>query len=478
MNISMLENMFAGNVATKPTSLKPVTAPNPKQPTTIPAGDAPPTDTNETVTTDNSQLIAQNKPAAPPSDNFSHTLDKKIVTKTSPNAQLDQLNNEKGEKGDHISGMLPNVMHPAASLVVQGAQTLPAVLDNAIGAKVDNLLQQQIKSQTPNKSAWLLPDSKTSQASPLIVQAAKPTTNKPDQIAPETLTLENKPIQPTTTTTKQGQIISESALPGIANESPILNANFQKDSDTGKTPETNKTSVWASLKTPETNKTAITSTPKTITSQELTSEMHTSGNKAAINSEPSVVTNKPLIPDNSNAQLPNTPFAAPGDQSSLTQQKVLISQGSPAPAAEQTTPNKADTNQKNLHGKIELLELPEKDRPQTDNLSVKSITQKISQPQMQPSALQTENRGNLLTNQLANPDMESGKQPLFGNNVQPAVAEQSPASAESTKISGNTNSDVSVGSQIQESIHSSLQSGSQQIVIRLNPPELGKVNTG
>jgi hypothetical protein len=82
--------------------------------------------------------------------------------------------------------------------VVQGAQTLPAVLDNAIGAKVDNLLQQQIKSQTPNKSAWLLPDSKTSQASPLIVQAAKPTTNKPDQIAPETLTLENKPIQPTT----------------------------------------------------------------------------------------------------------------------------------------------------------------------------------------------------------------------------------------------------------------------------------------
>ncbi|MHC4076139.1 MAG: hypothetical protein ACYSRZ_06975 [Planctomycetota bacterium] len=99
----MLENMFAGNVATKPTSLKPVTAPNPKQPTTIPAGDAPPTDTNETVTTDNSQLIAQNKPAAPPSDNFSHTLDKKIVTKTSPNAQLDQLNNEKGEKGDHAS---------------------------------------------------------------------------------------------------------------------------------------------------------------------------------------------------------------------------------------------------------------------------------------------------------------------------------------------------------------------------------------
>jgi flagellar hook-length control protein FliK len=144
-------------------------------------------------------------------------------------------------------------------------------------------------------------------------------------------------------------------------------------------------------------------------------------------------------------------------------------------AAEQTTLNKADTVQKNLHGKIELLELPEKNTPQLENLSVKSITQKINQPQVQPSAPQTENRGNLLANQLANPDTDSGRQLFLGNNVQPAAAEQSPASAESTKISGNTNSDVSIGSQIQESIHSSFQSGNQQIVVRLNPPELGKV---
>ncbi|MHC4076502.1 MAG: flagellar hook-length control protein FliK [Planctomycetota bacterium] len=458
----MLENMFAGNVGTNPTSLKPVASPHTKQPTTIPPSDVPPTNTNETVTTDNSQLVAQDKPAAPPSDNFSHTLDKKIVTQTSPNAQPNQLNNKKGEKRDQNSGTLSNVIHPAKSLIIQGIQTQPAVLDNAIGIKVDNLLEQQIKSPAPNKSVWLLPDSQTSQPSSLIIQAAKPTTNKPDQIVPETPTLKNKPIQPTTTTTKQGQIISESTLPGIANESPILNANSQKDSDTGKTPETNKTTI----------------TSKTITSQELASEMHTRGNKAAINSEPSVVTNKPLIPGNSNAQLPNTPFAAPGDQSSLTQQKVLISQGSPAPTAEQTIPNKADTNQKNLHGKIELFELPEKDRPQTENLSVKSITQKISQPQMQPSAPQIGNHNNLLSNHGSNPGMEQGEQVLVGNNVQPAIAEQSPSLAASeafAKTAGNVNSDVSVGSQIQESIHSSFQSGNQQIVVRLNPPELGKV---
>lgn len=462
MNICMLENMLAGNVGTKPTPLKPFSAPPPKHPASIPAGDAPSTDTNQTVTTDNSQLVAQDKPPITSSDNFSDALDKKIATQTSPNAQLAQLKNEKGKKTDLNSGTLSNVIHPAIvihpamPLMIQGTQTQPAVLDKAIGAKVDNLLEQQIKSQAQNKSAWLLPDSKTSQSSSLIVQLAKPTT-KPDQIAPETAGLENKPIQPMTTSAPQGPIISKSTLPGIANESPILNAGPQKESDTGKTPETN---------------TVVTSAPKTITSQELTSETHTSGSKDSINSEPSAGTNKPLNTENPKTLLLNTPFAAAVELSPNSQQKVLTSQSGPNQSAEQTAPNKTDTTQKNLHNKLEqLLELPE-NRFQTENLSVKSITQKISQPQVQPSAQQTENRTDLLTNQLANPDMESGKQSLFGNNVQPAAAEQSPASAESTKISGNTNS---VGSQIQESIHTSFQSGNQQIIVRLNPPELGKV---
>jgi len=207
------------------------------------------------------------------------------------------------------------------------------------------------------------------------------------------------------------------------------------------------------------------STPKTLISN----------NKITADNEQSVVTNKPSVPDSPKTQLSNATFAAPLDQSSHSQQKMLIGQESPAPAEEETTLNKADTDQKDQRGKTELFELPEKNRVQVRNPSVKSITQKMNPQRTQLSAPQVENHNNLLVDKASNPDKDLGEQVFFGNNVQPAIAEQSPASAAFTKIASNANSDTGVSEQIQESIHSSLRSGSQQIVIRLNPPELGKV---
>jgi len=203
-----------------------------------------------------------------------------------------------------------------------------------------------------------------------------------------------------------------------------------------------------------------------------------SNNKITADGEQSVVTNRPFVLDSPKTQLPNATFAAPLDQTSHSQQKVLIGQESPAPAAEETTPNKADTDQKDHRGKTELFELPEKNRVQVRNHSVKSIAQKMNPQRTQLSAPQVENRSNLLSNQTSNPDMQLGEQVFVGGNVQLGITEQSlasPASTTFSKIASNTDSGISVSEQIQESIHSSFRSGNQQIVIRLDPPELGKV---
>jgi len=143
--------------------------------------------------------------------------------------------------------------------------------------------------------------------------------------------------------------------------------------------------------------------------------------------------------------------------------------------AEKTTPRKADTNQKDHRGKTKLSDLPENGRYQVENPSIKSAAQKMDPPQEQSSVQQVEKHNTLSSNNTSSQDMKPDAQVLLGNGTQPTITEQSPVSAAFAKIAGNADSGSDVREQIQESIHSSLRSGNQQIVIRLNPPELGKV---
>ena len=65
--------------------------------------------------------------------------------------------------------------------------------------------------------------------------------------------------------------------------------------------------------------------------------------------------------------------------------------------------------------------------------------------------------------------------PLY---AQTPVAEQTPPSAQTAKAANNAstpNHFTTVSEQLQESIHTSLRQGDQQLTIRLNPPELGRV---
>lgn len=154
MDIRLLKSTFANNVG-KPTSLKPVASPHTKQPATITAGNVPPTNTGKTVTTDNSQPIAQKQSIIEPLKNFSQAIGKKVMTKTFLKVQ----DNKKIKKQDQNSETFSEMMHRDNSLTVQELLIRPVVFDKTAGAKDINKLQQQVESQIPGKTVRLIADS-------------------------------------------------------------------------------------------------------------------------------------------------------------------------------------------------------------------------------------------------------------------------------------------------------------------------------
>ena len=428
MNIGLLKAISAGNVGTKPTTiLKPVKTAPAKYSAAMPADTVPPTRTGKTAVTDNTRLIAQKQPIADSLNNFKGVLIKKLMTKTSRNAQA----NEKGKKRVQNSGAISTMSHPAKPLMLQGVLTRLVAIDKAASAKPLSRFQQQAQSR------------------PII-----------SPVVPEISLITN--AQPESGENTGKTQISDKAKAFVAGRKLLIQEN-------PKEPASETRPLGAEMNI--TSKKPIT-TDKPVPPKILITDIKTDPD-----SEHSVVINKLSVSDNPKTQPSNTPFVAPGDQSSRPSRKVLIGTESPTQAVEETTPNKADTNQKDHRGKTEIFDLPEKNRVHVGNLSVKSSTQKTNPQLTQVSASQAENHNNLLGNQHANLDMELGEHMLAGNNGQPGITKQSSASPATAfvNIAGNADSDAGVGEQIQESINNSFRTGSRQILIRLNPPDLGKV---
>jgi len=500
MASNLLTNVFADAVGATPTPLKTAPTSRMRRRPTAPADYVPPTDTRRRATTDNPQPLAKNKPNNAPSKNFSHALRKKMRTTTSRNAQAAR----KKETPIRSSRTLPGTL--------QGSLTPPAVLDKTVIAKVDNKLQQQTQNQAAGKTDRMIAGDKAPKArkSPrqpsLIARAAKTINTRSDQIASPTSRPINKPAQ---STIEQGRSKPEIIASGISNKSPGINVQSEKARATGKQ-AADTASVSESPKTLQTSETDLSSKVITagVNTNEVASEMHAGDNKTTVagkkpvitpepalalspkttdstkpvitsnqqsggkttgNSEQSVVPDTPIVPDISRTQLPT------GDQSSQSQPNVRTGQENAAHAVAETIADKAGADRKGRQGKTETFELPEKNKVQAETLSGKSTVRKMSQPGVAPSALQAENRGNLLANNGSNPDMDMGEQLLAGSNVQPAVTEPSSSAAPFPRIAANTDSDAGVSEQIQQSVRSSFGEGNRRIVIRLNPPELGKV---
>jgi len=262
------------------------------------------------------------------------------------------------------------------------------------------------------------------------------------------------------------KITADSELPIIINKPSA--ARFEKGEDIGKMQVSDEVPVAKEKPVNQENQQS---------GKESIPQILISNQKITADSKPLIVINKPFAAESSKKQLSNGPPAAPGDQSSDAQQKVLAGQERPAADTEQTTPRKTDTGQKHRPNKMDLSGLSENNGVQIKNFSVKPIAQNINPQQTQLSDTYTEIQENLVLNHTLSQNKNPGEQ-LPGNNVRPAITEQQPTPPVPmafAKSAGNADSGASVGSQIQESINSSFQSGNQQIVIRLNPPELGKV---
>ena len=181
---------------------------------------------------------------------------------------------------------------------------------------------------------------------------------------------------------------------------------------------------------------------------------------------------------------PNLPMRE--DNASQPQQKISVGQGKSALIADEPVESQANIGQQEpttISQKVtdgKSTQIPSglsqpNTKDQADNTPGDSVSQKLNLAWVQMSTSQTKDPGSSTADDGANPDFE---QMPSHNSAQTLVTEQSFTSSQVAKTANNASTDdvsPDVSTQLQEHIHSSLRQGDQQITIRLNPPELGKV---
>ena len=446
MNIEMFKSSFNVNIGPAQTPVGVVERSPAEWPDAITPNKARPTNTPKADRSDNSPPVTQDESVTESSETFGQTLGKKIKPKVSQDAQPGRKTEKQAQN--------PGAPSRNMVLAAQNVLTQPAVLDNEISTKANGHPQKQAEIQASPKPTQ--PVSESAQASPLIAQVAKAVTANSDQTVPVAAENSKQLGESTNPVINRAQIRSAPIVPITANETPISGVQTANGKNVGK-PQLSDNPVVTNKQIAINNEAPASEKPVGKSTPVDSYGMNTSG-KSEIAAEP--------IPDlGDSSESIRKMFI--GDQSPQAQQK------SPAPSADSTAQDKSDTGQKNHSGKMEIFESPENNNTQAEPFSVRSMVQKASQAQA--AAPQVEDRNNLFVHRAANPDIEVGEQVHAGNNVQSGNTEQPATPVASTNAARNANSDVTVSQQIRESVQSSLRAGNQQIVIRLDPPELGKV---
>jgi hypothetical protein len=112
-------------------------------------------------------------------------------------------------------------------------------------------------------------------------------------------------------------------------------------------------------------------------------------------------------------------------------------------------------------------------QPAQSNLSGHAALKDSDSVQVQISGSQAKGSGNSTSDNNSGSDAGPFNWMISSDNLQPPSTEQTSFSNQQANTSSYLSSGV--GEQIQESVRASLSQGDQQITIRLNPPELGKV---
>ena len=492
-NLLTIDNMtFAGTAVAAPPAPKPNTFTNATR--LSPAADdtpAPP-NTLEPITTDNTPFIARDEPVNKPTQDFRHTLRETVMSKTTQKAQ----DRTKSEKQDPASAIPPKA-NPTQSPSAPEAPITPGALVKEAATKME--------PKTGRQLAQFITELKDGKSPPVTGQAAKSaqikllvTTDK-GQLGLKTVLPE----------TSKGQHGLKTVLPdtseGTADTQPGQNKN------TDKIPISNSAVVPTKGPTNGENAKELMSDAlvgndsKTTTADEKTAMVDTSPVANGQKAPPLVaggggkkLTPETLVDDDSktattNEEATTDKSAIPGNEKTPAlntnfppaQTKFTEHQSQPVGITPEKSTRLANKPSESKAAAPEILSESSggsgKESPRAGNkLSDNLTAQELNVTAVQVSTGQTKNHDNSTSNNSSNSDLE---QILSHNNPQTPVTEQSNSSAGGAKsfnLPGQTSpSDVSadIGKQILESIHSSLsQKGQdQQITVRLNPPELGKV---
>ena len=440
------------------------------QSNTISAENTPFASHLEAKTTDNIQTNDQANSVNEVQQDFQQPPSEKTESQTTENGQIKPKTKPENPESD--SGTLVT----QASLVsAQASVTTIGVLRENVGEKIDN----------PTHTAKQIP-----------VQVSKQTVTKPGQTLPETL--------PSATTVDQSQIKPQTALPGTPSELLITDSQSEQGQNTEKTQLSDKAPVITEnpvsqqiggnsiYKTPaQGSETAVVTETPAVTAQTADSGVQETG---VINNSFPIVQDKSAAPPAEPAALtPEIPILSAekptGDNVHTAQvgttQVDTVQRGQILPESS-TEPEKPTLlTQEPTVPKVaaaEPIQIPPESpvangKTVTDKQSSSSVVENVTTEQAQLSTVQTNSHSNLFSdNNSSNPNFE---QILSVNNASSTtIADQTLDSVSVGKApSSALPSDVStdVGRQIQESISTSLRQGEQQIIIRLNPPELGKV---
>jgi len=458
--------LFAGTAVTAPPAPKPYTFTNDTQ--FSPAADdtPPPYDTPESTTTDNTPYIAQNESTNKSTQDFSHTLRKTAVTEA---PQQDRDNTKPKEQGSAPhKAVQPDIVQDWLAqyrqTVQNGKEGLPTITN--------------IKPKAGYELAQLLTNLKADKSPPVTGKAAKSaeikllvTTDK-GQLGLKTV-LSNISKGTADTQSGQGNNINKILIPNstvASTKAPGNGENAKELIPNALVNEGSKTTL-TNEKTASVDTSVVAGSPKSsVLSGKILGTDNLVGDESKTNNGETTLTDKSAIPGNNKTPTLNTNFPP-------VQTKFTESQSEPVGIALKPSDSTATAPaivSESSGGN-------DKESPRAGNkLSDNPTVQELNITTVQVSTGQTKNHGSPTSNDSSDSNLEKM---LSHNNPQTPVTEQSHNSAEGAKaaaLPGQTSpSSVSadIGKQILESIHSSLsrEGQDQQITIRLNPPELGKV---
>jgi flagellar hook-length control protein FliK len=495
MNPGVLTNTLVSNVGAGLTPSKSAPARNTRPLTRTSVDEPRSANTPETTTSGNTLSITQNEHIKKPPQEFRYSFRKKTMAE---GRQKGQSNiRTKGQSPASDKAVQPAIVHSWLAL-------FPLVEHGEKG------VAREIGPKAGYQLAQLLASLRTNKFPPGTGPTAKPVAKEP------------------LLTVDKGRLGLKAVLPEfsggmlVSGTQPAERKNAGKIRVSGKTliitkglikqqggKELDHEALTDDSKTSQIGEKPATAGETTVSGSQKTSVLAAAGSKTPVAGEETAITDGQAIVGGQKTLVSNNDFPAVQDKSAAPRQKVQVDPEKSALIAEKpeqgsrsfatsvenrnvfnSETNKADTENKDVfNSETGKTDTPRRQHPgtpgfsglmdgsskeQADNTIGKSLLQNLNPAQVQISTGQTKDRSSLTSSNGSNSNFGQ----VLSNNAQNPVVEQTSPFSPAAKAANNAspgNASTSLGEQLQESIHSSLSQGDQQLTIRLNPPELGRV---